>query len=404
MPVNIIAIFIVAPLRQIMNSTKNIPSAEASGSSSPESRTANDNTSNDNTPTPTIETSESDTDPMNSDEETDTDMIEGPCSHKHTTPWLKPGLVTVTPRGKVVLDPGAERQLRRHTLERQACVHKQISNGRANLSQTWCGDPSCEKEKQLFEKPNLYLVNNKECEDGYPVKDYFYDLVDAMVLARFPGLQKTEDKARKSFEILSFIDSPPIRLAFWRMKFSCNNWRIRPNDEEFEKTLLQALPVLLDLMFNIKTAERVEKVHKYIGATLPDMAGWNLQDFILRFLLSAEIWRQHKTPRRETWIMGSRETVGEFLAAVLTIYHKMWARGCLTTESTPMEECWDEIWKGWLEVYPAPKLLKENDRDEFQLRERLHQTEEDVLEQVGYLGGIGKGEGKYALRRGMPGE
>ncbi|KAM6525452.1 hypothetical protein FALCPG4_010994 [Fusarium falciforme] len=389
----VIATLKLTLLRQTMDSKKNALSTEVPGSSSPETRTSDDIGTNMNTSLTPVKAPESDTNPSNDDEVKNTNMAERPCTRKHTTAWRPKRLVGLTSRGGV---------LRNHHT-RRAFLRQQMSEGRPDPYQSWCGDPSCKKDGRVFMMPLSYPVNQEKCGDGLPVEDYFHDLAEAMVIMLFPRLKSPEDMTRKCFEILSFIDSPPIRSHASKVLAGFVWLGVRPSDRQFEAALIRTRPVFLDLMFGVKTAERVEKIHSYLTARRAQFKKWTLHDYILRFLISAELWRVHETPRRESWVIGSREAVGEFLSAVLLSYRQLFTRQCLVPKDIKLEQAWDQIWQEWLEKYPSPKVLKD-DEDDFKLRERQDLTEEDVLEQVGYLGGIGKGRETYTPSRNRPEE
>lgn len=252
--------------------------------------------------------------------------------------------------------------------------------------------------------PFTYPVDQEKCQNGLPVQNYFHDLAEAMVIMLFPKLKSAEDRTRKRFEILSFIDSPPIRGHALRVRAGFVWLGATPSDKQFNAALIRARPVFLDLMFGIKTAERVEKVHGYLTARRAEFKYWTLQDYILRFLISAEVWRQQETPRRKSWVIGSREAVGEFLTAVLLGYRQMFTQDCLVAKTLCLDEAWDQVWQEWLEKYPLRNILEEKGEDDLQLRERQDLTEEGVLQQVGYLGGIGKCAGTYTPSRKRPEE
>ncbi|UPL03225.1 hypothetical protein LCI18_014159 [Fusarium solani-melongenae] len=374
--------------------SKNALSTEVPESSSPETRTSVDSESSMNTPLTPVKVPESDTNPSNDGEVKDTNMAKRPYTRKRTTPWRPKKLIGLTSRGVVLRN--------QHT--RRAFLRQQMSEGRPDPYQSWCGDPSCKKDGRVFMMPLSYPMNQEKCWDGLPVEDYFHDLAEAMVIMLFPKLKSPEDKTRKCFEILSFIDSPPIRSHASKVLAGFVWLGVHPTDKQFEAALIRARPVFLDLMFGVKTAERVEKIHSYLTVRRAQLKKWTLDDYILRFLVSAELWRVHETPRRESWVIGSREAVGEFLTAVLLSYRQLFIRQCLVTKDVKLEEAWDQIWQEWLEKYPSSKVLEEDDADDFKLRERQDLTEEDVLEQVGYLGGIGKGGGTYTPSRNRPGE
>ncbi|RSL68416.1 hypothetical protein CEP54_002779 [Fusarium duplospermum] len=347
-----------------------------------------------NTSLTPVKAPKSDANPRSSHESKYTNMTERPWTHKHTPSWRPKTLLTYTSRYGV----------RRHQHTRRALLRRQMSEGRGDPYQPWCGNPSCKKDAQVFKTPYSYPVNKRYCQDGLPVEDYFHDLAEAMTIMLFPKLKNGEEKTRKCIEILSFIDSPPIRAAALKMRSGLIWHRANPTEKQFEAALIRARPVFLDLMFGVKTAKRVEKVHYYFAARRIHFKQWTLDDYIVRFLISAEIWRLHETPRRASWVIGSREAVAEFLTAVLLSYRQLFTRDCLVTRSVTMEHHWDGVWQRWLDKYPLPKVLKEDDEDDFELREKQDLTEEEVLEQVGYLGGIGKADGTYKPIRNRPDE
>ncbi|KAI8717371.1 hypothetical protein NCS52_00812500 [Fusarium sp. LHS14.1] len=375
-----------------MDPKKNALSTEVPGSSSPETPTSHDSAPNMNTSLTPAKTPESTTKPCNNDKAKDTDMATWPWVRKHTTPC----------RPKRVTGLASQSRLLRNQHTRREFIRQQMIEGRPDPYRPWCGDPSCKKDGRVFMLPYSYPVNAEKCRKGLPVEDYFHDLAEAMTIMLFPGLKNTEDKTRKCFEVLSFIDSPPIRSHASKMVGGLVWLGLNPTDRQFEVALIRARPVFLDLMFGVKTAERVETIHSYVTAKAVQYREWNLHDFIIRFLVSAELWRVHETPRKESWVIGSREAVGEFLSAVLLSYRELFARSCLGLADV-WQEKWDQIWQEWLEKYPVSKVLKDDDED-FKLRERQDLTEDDVLEQVGYLGGIGKADGTYKPRRNRPEE
>ncbi|RSL85498.1 hypothetical protein CEP52_016114 [Fusarium oligoseptatum] len=326
-----------------MDSEKIVLNTEIPGSSSPETRTSNHSPSNVNTSLTPVKTLGSDAKPCNSHEAKDTNTTKWPYTYKHTPSW----------RPKTQLNLKSRFGVLRLQHTRRALLRQQISEGRADPYQTWCGNPSYDKEK-----------------------------------------------ARKRSEILSFIDSPPIRSQAMKMRSGLIWHRANPTDKQFEAALIRARPVFLDIMFGVKTAKRVEKAHHYLTARRAHWKKWVLDDYIVRFLISAEIWRRHETPRRESWVIGSREAVGEFLTAILLSYRQLFTRDCLKTRNVTADHHWDDVWQGWLDKYPLPK----DDDDDFKLREKQDLTEEDVLEEIGYLGGVGKADETYKPIRNRPGE
>ncbi|KAF4962087.1 hypothetical protein FSARC_9821 [Fusarium sarcochroum] len=280
------------------------------------------------------------------------------------------------------------RTFRRSELTRRALIHRQISLGRGDPSKAWCNDEECDEETQIFTSPFLYLINYPKSRIGLPVEDYFRDFADAMV-TKLLGIQDIKAKNHKIRGLLSFIDSPPVRSAFWRFIGAYGLYEFNLSDDEFPKALVAARPVFRDIMFAVKTTARVEIVHSYINPDHELFKTWPLQKFILRFLICCEIWRQQKTPRSESWKIGSSEGVSQFLTAMLFNYKLMWREDCLDTDIIYTTKDWDKIWEQWLREYPVHDMDEIVDGEVFQPRDQMERTEEEVLEEVGYLGGVG---------------
>lgn len=286
------------------------------------------------------------------------------------------------------------RTLRRSRLTRRALVLHQISKGRANPSEAWCNNRNCTKELIVFSNPFVYLIDFQNSREGLPVAVYFKDFANAMI-TQFFDIEDTNTKEHKTRGLLSFIDSPPVRAAFWRFIGSYERLNYRLSDEDFQKALMKARPVFLDTMFGIKTAARARKVHSYINPEPEDYDNWDLQQLILRFLICCEVWRQQKTPRSENWKIGSREGVGHFMTAMLFHYRLMWRQNCFYTDLVHTNHVWDRVWDLWLQRYPLEEPNEVVDGDIFQIRDHLEKTEQEVLDEVGYLGGIGQNDESY---------
>ncbi|KAF5022343.1 hypothetical protein F66182_5630 [Fusarium sp. NRRL 66182] len=280
------------------------------------------------------------------------------------------------------------RIFRRTHLTRRAKVSRQILLGRGDPSKTWCNDQDCYEEAHILMNPTVYLINFQESHVGIPVEDYLKEFADAMATKLF-GIQDVKVKHHKVRGLLSFIDSPPVRGAFWRF---IGNYEMREfdlSDEEFQEALEEARPVFQDIMFGVKTSTRIQTAHSYINPEDTVLDGWSLEQFILRFLICCEMWRQQKTPRSESWKIGSSEGVAQFLTAMLFNYKLMWREDCLEDDIIYTNKEWDQVWEGWLSKYPLEDLDQVIDGEVFQTRDSIEKSEDEVLEEVGYLGGVG---------------
>ncbi|KAM5354374.1 hypothetical protein ACJ41O_001023 [Fusarium nematophilum] len=298
----------------------------------------------------------------------------------------------------------AARVQTRFHFARRRSVHDQVVRGRGDPSQPWCMDKSCRKEGQIFKNPFMYLVDNRNSRRGLPVKGYFKDFIDAMVGQLFPDILDRKARDRKSQGLLSFVDSPPVRTAFFKFSLSYRSRRMRCSKADFQTALIKARPVFQDLMFGVKTAARVRSVHSYIAPQQDDQISkkWTLHDFIVRFLVWAELCRQQKTPRSAGWVIGSRERVTEFLTAVLYNFWLMERDKCFDSAIAFKDDWWDRVWKEWLDKYPVEGSGEGSDEGDFQPRNKIDGLEEHVHESVGYLGGVGKRDDIYTpIRRAL---
>ncbi|KAM0219499.1 hypothetical protein ACHAQI_000885 [Fusarium lateritium] len=289
--------------------------------------------------------------------------------------------------GKLVTRP-RYRTRHRSRFPRGSLLRRHFSQGRGNRSVLWCKDGGC-YEWYIFMNPQRCLQNYDKSQEGLPLDVYLEDFAELMVSKLF-AIQDARVSKHKVRCFLSFIDSPVVRSAFCRFITHHDHLGVDLSDEEFQKSLVAAQPIFEDLMFGYKTPERIQKVHSYITLKLKPPREISPQYLIVRFLISCEIWRQQKSPRSGSWRIGSTRGVSQFLAAMLFNYRLMWRRGCFGMDFLKTDHSWNEVWEQWLEKYPLQDPDEVVDGDFFQRRDQLRKTEEEVLDEVGYLGGVGQ--------------
>ncbi|KAF9767685.1 hypothetical protein IL306_015109 [Fusarium sp. DS 682] len=212
-------------------------------------------------------------------------------------------------------------------------------------------------------------------------------------------LRIAKPKKLKALELLSFVDSPPVRVAFLQFMDWYELLGFKLSDRDFHKALVKARPAFHDLMFGDKTTARIENIHSYIIPEANVLTKWTPHQLILRFLIWCEIWRQQKTPRSEIWNIGSSEIVAHFLTAMLLNYKMMWREDCLYKSKTETNLIWDRVWEDWLRKYSLQELDEVVNGEYFHLRDQFEMSEAEVLEEVGYLGGIGQCDDTYRPAR-----
>jgi hypothetical protein len=292
------------------------------------------------------------------------------------------------PSNKPFTTPNYRTQ-RRSRFTRRALLHRQFSLGRGNPSMVWCNDKGCDDEWVLFTNPEIYLRNYDRSREGLSLDTYLEDFAQ-LVVSKLFSIQDDRASKYKIRCLLSFIDSPAVRSAFCRFIIHHDYLKVDRSDEEFQKSLVAAQPVFEDIMFGYKTSARIQKVHSYISLEIKDPKEVSPQQLIVRFLVSCEIWRQQKTPRSESWRIGSARGVSQFLAAMLFNYRLMWRQRCFGIDYINTNDIWNQVWEQWLQKYPLQDPDEVVDGHFFQQRNQLKKTEEEVLDEVGYLGGVGQ--------------
>ncbi|KAF7544003.1 hypothetical protein G7Z17_g10297 [Cylindrodendrum hubeiense] len=274
-------------------------------------------------------------------------------------------------------------------------LQNHVSQGRPDPRQSWCGKPCCMAEEFIFDNPLKYIADRERSTHGILVRDYYKDFVNAVVEKLFPEMSNPSAKARKRHAILSFVDSPPIKASLWKFIRNVKFHQLQISDNDLQAELIKTRPIFRALMFGDKSPQTIKTVHEYIFPGLRELRStWKLGEYILEFIIRAEVWRRHKTCRSAGWSMGSGEHVAEFLTAVLFNYWLMYYEGCLATELLQSNQRWDLAWEDWMEKYPVGRGHDDDDGEDFVVREELDETEDVVLETVGYLGGIGKSDDK----------
>ncbi|KAH7244019.1 uncharacterized protein BKA55DRAFT_595261 [Fusarium redolens] len=288
----------------------------------------------------------------------------------------------------------SSRSLRRSRLMRRGLIRRQFARGRGNPSVNWCKQVQCDYEFVIFTNPFLYLANRPKSLEGLHADVYFHDFANAIVTKLF-AIEDSKAKKRKALEISSFVDSPPVRVAFSHFMDWYDLLGFKLTDRQFSRALVAVQPAFQGLMFGVKTAVRIELVHNYIVPPTEDLMQWTPHQLILRFLIWCEIWRQQKTPRSELWKLGSSKAATEFLTAVLLNYKMMWREGCLYTSRTETNLIWDRVWDDWLRKYSLQEIDEVVNGEFFYPRDQFEMSEEEVFKEVGYLGGIGQCDDTY---------
>ncbi|PTB65637.1 hypothetical protein BBK36DRAFT_163586 [Trichoderma citrinoviride] len=367
--------------------------------------------------------------------------------------------------------------LRRRERDERRRQAEHYAQGRPRPSRTLCGNGECLLRCcNVFATasprflPVFLLGDNERSVDGVPVRDILTDFAYLASTRMWPSpccsssspssdsssLEKEEEKKKKKQKqkqskalllraqsIEAFAASPPARAAYLDFRGLCEKNNLRFAAESRFRDVLSAtmapfcdVLAALDAAAEKSDAARIEPlVHRTLQGCFPpqqqrpddpqmqqhpgDMGkpvAWTHEACIMRFLLTAELWRRHdgRHMRRRGWAAWGegeeRWRVAEMLSAVLLQYWLMDRERCFERVSCRGGEQCDEVWQDWVDKYPLLGDDDDDDDDDDEGGEEEEEEEErdeavkspelvpkplglikglDLDKDVGYVGGVG---------------
>ncbi|KAL7801235.1 hypothetical protein V8C44DRAFT_32025 [Trichoderma aethiopicum] len=343
--------------------------------------------------------------------------------------------------------------LRRRDRDERRRQAEHFSQGRPPPSRTLCGNPSCLLRCcNVFATsprflPVFLLGDNERSADGIPVRDILTDFAYLASTRMWPSLKggkKQTEALLRAQSIEAFAASPPVRAAYLDFRGLCEKNNLRFAAESRLRDVLSAVMhpfcdvlAALDAAAEKSDAACIERlVHRTLQGFFPQQqqqrpddpqmqqqhpegmgmpVAWTHEACIMRFLLTAELWRRHdgRHMRRRGWAWGAaggreggRWRVAEMLSGVLLQCWLMDRERCFERVSCRGGEQCDEVWQDWVDKYP---LLGYDGDDDGQEEEEDDEEEEDsrvkspdlvpkplglikgldLEKDVGYVGGVG---------------
>ncbi|KAL6887309.1 hypothetical protein HDV57DRAFT_514864 [Trichoderma longibrachiatum] len=348
--------------------------------------------------------------------------------------------------------------LRRRDRDERRRQAEHFSQGRPHPSRTLCGNPAClQRCCNVFATsprflPVFLLGDNERSADGISVRDILTDFAYLASTRMWPPSSSSLEGGKKQTEALlraqsieAFAASPPARAAYLDFRGLCekNNLRFAA-ESRFRDVLSATMAPFCDVLAALDAAAEKSDaacieplVHRTLQGCFPpqqqrpddpqmqqhpgDMGkpvAWTHEACIMRFLLTAELWRRHdgRHMRRRGWAWGAgggggegeggRWRVAEMLSGVLLQCWLMDRERCFERVSCRGGEQCDEVWQDWVDKYP---LLGDDGDDDGQEEEEDDEEEEDsrvkspdlvpkplglikgldLEKDVGYVGGVG---------------
>ena len=185
----------------------------------------------------------------------------------------------------------------------------------------------------------------------------------------------------------SFITSPPVHAEYWTFVNLTENAGMNIESEgQLRGCILSVLRRFQEVMFN---KHRVFDIHRYLetSAGVSIRASLDLSDFVLKYLVSIELWRRREIWLGRDWAFEDDECTCSFLASTLLQLWNMDKEGCFEMQDkTASKSAWDILWEQWLDHYPRLDLGDDSEDAAFAHRQ-FGIRGELMLTQTGYIGG-----------------
>lgn len=280
-------------------------------------------------------------------------------------------------------------------------IKEQIRRGRIRIDWRWCDDNECNAEAIFWDSPHILCdfdpmpLPSFIGYSGDQLHDFASTMAEVLISSNSDGkdedphLSMKQRLVRIHYGIDSFVRSPPLRLALAMFVDIIN---IRKGNaftqQELELELDKAARSLRRFLRRDFDSERTHALlHRYLTQVDAEVKAFTLHHLVMRFVVQAELWRRYAA--RPEWDFGPVKTLAQFLPAVLLNFWRMFKLHTVSFPRNIQREQWDEAWEEWLGRYPGL-----DDEDEGLALPRLGYlvSEEEVLKEVGYLGGYGTGD------------
>ncbi|VUC20995.1 unnamed protein product [Clonostachys rosea] len=321
-------------------------------------------------------------------------------------------LLTST-RGNPTGNPSklARRTLRNRNYDYERNYQRQIADGRPDESWVACGVSHCTR-CTFYDRMSMYYHKRRKDTDWR--EDVFVTTMLEVLGSAAAGGNNARGNAVSRDDLDSFIQSPPIRGAFWEFHKTCgvSAQEVAPAAMAAKLTGIHPAVVRIvrasligelrldrctgdvkeekhavegpqgDLATLRKGGKRREGREKMTGETLDvhmcfahylvkRPRTWDLGDYLLQFCVVAESWRRYGLQRGCRWGFGGARTVADLMCAVLLNWWTMTAYDCFEKQKHTRLSI-NLVWDEWMDRYPRFLQGDEMEEQGGSFEEALH--------------------------------
>jgi hypothetical protein len=227
-------------------------------------------------------------------------------------------------------------------------------------------------------------------DNGMSAESIYAQFLSRATTLVWPRSTRIYDLITKYHLAESFITSPPVHAAYWAFINLTEKAGINVESEgQLRGCTLSVLQRFQEVMFN---KHKVFDVHRYLetAAGVSIRASLDLSDFVLKYLVSIELWRRREVALGRDWTLEDDECTCSFLASTLLQLWNMNKEGCFEVQVKDASKSgWDILWEQWLDYYPRPDLGDDSE-DAVLAHRQFGIRGELMITQTGYIGGVGR--------------
>jgi hypothetical protein len=169
----------------------------------------------------------------------------------------------------------------------------------------------------------------------------------------WPESSRSAADISRQLALEAFITSPPVRAAFWLFREHTKTM-LSVSEDRIRTEIAMIRPEIDVIIADPSKTETRRLIHQYIAPNQKHPSNeWVLKDFLLSFLVRAEMWRQYELRWIPSWDFGSNDKNVLVLLETLISLWIMHEDGCFG--SIRIQEDWMQFqaWDNWLIQYGA---------------------------------------------------